>query len=185
MEEKTNKYFVDSILWVAAIFLFYLACVAQTVLFHDALGYERLGRLLVSDGWHAYFTEGINREPLYPFFVSVAMRLGQWAGVDYTVVLMVNQVLLLLLMLWLLNRILVRMAFADMSRGFVLLYATTSPAIVYTGFIVWSEIITYPLVLLVILAAVRAWECVHTEVFLWKRGLRCGFVLAEIGRAHV
>lgn len=133
----------------------------QTILFYDALGYEELGRKLADHGWQEYFDSGPNREPLYPWFVSMAMRAAGFLGTNYTCILLPLQVLVLLLSLYLIYVLLQRLNIPRLGQAIVLIYAATSPVLVYFTFIVWSEVLTFVLVPLLVIVSLAAWEFCH------------------------
>jgi len=148
-----NKFF-----WVCcAVYLLYLAGISQTIMYYDAIGYHYLAQVLQHQGWTAYWSSGPNREPLYPWFVSLILRLAEGLRMDYVPVLLVAQVFVFLSMLWLLEKLLQRMGVETGYRLTVLFYAVFSPAFIYTVFTEWSEIVTYPLILIIIGVCIKAW----------------------------
>jgi len=138
------SFFIPLLYWV------YLACTTQMLLQHDALGYEQLGRSLQEDGWMAYFQGGPNREPLYPLLVSVSMRLAALARFSYQSVLLLLQIGVLLLSQRLLFLILREVRVRPGITAGIIFYFGISPAVVNSALSLYSEIISYPLVLMII-----------------------------------
>jgi hypothetical protein len=116
---------------------------------------------LQHQGWAGYFSGGPNREPLYPWFISMVLRLADGLKMDYTPVLLVGQVLVFLGTLWLLEKLSRNTGMGPGWRAGILCYAVFSPALVYTVFTEWSEIVACPLVLSVIFACTGAWRCLE------------------------
>lgn len=155
---------INKIIWFACVtYLFYLASVTQTILYYDALGYHQNAQILWHKGWLGYWGSGLNREPLYSWFVSLSLRFADWLKMDYVPILLLGQVLLFIGMLCLLDRLLTKLKINDISKALVLLYAVFSPALINTTFIEWSEIITYPIVILVILSCIKGWKYLYNE----------------------
>ena len=73
-----------SIIILSLIYWIYLASTVQPILVHDALSYQHLGSILYNKGgWIEYFKTGPNREPVYPFLLSISMRLADVLSVSY------------------------------------------------------------------------------------------------------
>lgn len=139
----------------------YLAFVTQPILVHDAKGYEDLGKIIAEGGWKAYLTSGPTREPIYPFLVSLAMRLS--GGMDHHGVLIGTQVLFLLAAVLLLFLLLKRAGVSKWIAAIAVLYAGISPALVNSALSQYSEIVTYVFILGIILAGSAAWKALSKE----------------------
>ena len=138
------------------VYLFFASRMSMSC---DAIGYEELGKLLYQKGWKAYFLTGPNREPFYPWLVSISMRLGVWMGISYMYIQKFFQILILAVSQFILYRFLVLL---NIRRGIIagaVLYFGFSPSIVNTGFSLYSEIATYVFILGII----------GSTYFLWKR----------------
>ena len=142
----------------SAVYLFYIAATSQLMILHDAIGYEKLGLLLKQGGWHDYLIHGPGREPLYPFFIAQSMHLADLAGINYIPMTMILQIFLLLLSQWLIVLLLHKLNVSDGITAAVVLYAAFSPTLVNFTFILWSELLTLPLVLSLILWTAQAWQ---------------------------
>ena len=151
----------DFICLLAAVFILllywiYLAFVTQPILVHDAKGYQDLGSLIYQQGWPAYFISGPNREPIYPLLIAWAMRLAGEGS--YLIVLKCFQIGTMLATVCLFIALLRR---ANISRRIILValfYLGLSPAFVNSGLSVYSEIVTYPVILGIVLLASAAWQ---------------------------
>ncbi len=125
----------------------------------DAVVYEELGKLLYQKGWRAYFLNGPNREPFYPWLVSLSMRIGDWIGVSYIYVQKIFQILILAVSQFIVYRFLILLNIRRVIIAGAVLYFGFSPSIVNTGFSLYSEIATYVFILGII----------GSTYFLWKR----------------
>ena len=149
--------YIQIAFFICFVYWFFLAAVSETVVAYDSIGYENLGTLLKEKGWIEYFTTGPQREPAYPLILSWAMHIGQFFGTTYQTVLIFFQLGLLYLSQILTIKILKRIRISKILVAFVILYQGFSPALVGAAFRVYSEILTIPLSLLIILASHRAW----------------------------
>lgn len=138
------------------VYLFFASRMSMSC---DAIGYEELGKLLYQKGWKAYFLTGPNREPFYPWLVSVSMRIGDGMGISYMYIQKIFQILILAVTQFVLYRFLVLL---NIRRGIIagaVLYFGFSPSIVNTGFSLYSEITTYLFI----------FGIIGSTYFLWKR----------------
>jgi hypothetical protein len=151
----------------------------------DAVSYQDLGKLLYQKGWGAYFLTGPNREPFYPWLVSLAMRIGDWTGVSYIYIQKIFQICILAVSQFIIYRFLVLL---NIRRGIIagaVLYFGFSPAIVNTGFSLYSEIATYVFVLGIIGSTYFLWERVQEKKFLRAFGWAICLGLCFTGNAFV
>ncbi len=117
----------------------------------DAVDYEQSGRLLQEHGLvPAYFDGGPRREPLYPLLVAASMQVEKATGIEYTRVMAAFGIVILLVSQILLFAILRQLDVHPGICAAVLLYFAFSPAITNSAFSLYSEILTYPLVLTII-----------------------------------
>ena len=61
---------------VSMIYWIYLWFSSDMIIRYDSLGYEKLGVVLYHNNWIEYLTSGPNREPLYPWLISISMHLA-------------------------------------------------------------------------------------------------------------
>lgn len=138
----------------------YLFFVSEFSIVFDAGGYERLGQLLYQEGWIKYFETGPNREPLYPFLVSIAMRIADIFSISYFYTQKFIHIILLLITQVLTFKLLKKLEIDSKIIALTILYIGFSPAIVNSAFSLFSEIATYPLILGIIYTAVSAWRSI-------------------------
>lgn len=164
MKSTSQKPSLSIILAFSFCFIWwiYLAFTSKMVILFDSIGYERLGTLLAQKGWIAYFTGGPSREPLYPFFISLAMRLGNFLSISYQSILVVFQFALLSLTQFLTLHILEKLKVRAHIIAGVLLYMGLSPALVNSALSLYSEIAATPFILLIILASVWSWQSIFS-----------------------
>jgi hypothetical protein len=149
-------------LWIAmaltASYWGYLIFASRMSLSADAQGYADLAGMFLTQGFKGYFETGPHREPLFPLLVSVAMRLGDLSGISWQVIEKFFHLAVILLTQGLMFLVMRRLKMSGMAVGLVLLYFGFSPAMVNSGMSLFSEVLAYPFVLIVVLAAVLAWE---------------------------
>jgi len=133
----------------------------------DAQGYQILGNMLNTHGWTAYFESGPNREPLYPFLVSVSMALENITGLAYVKIMAVFGVMIMLLTQVLTYKILRLLHIRHGVCILVLVYVALSPALTNTAFSLFSEIATYPFILGIILTSFFTWENIRNDKKYW------------------
>ncbi|MBF0522431.1 MAG: hypothetical protein HQL24_05175 [Candidatus Omnitrophica bacterium] len=167
---------------LSGIFWIYLGFTAQMTIVTDALGYEFLGKMLNTQGWHAYFLTGPNREPFYPWIISMAMKVGGFLNVDYSYPQKFFQILLLLVSQFLLYRLLLVLKLDKRIIFAILIYYGFSPSIINSAFCLFSEIAVYPFVLLIIYCTYRIWIAWNARKsylsYAWALGLGVSFVFA-------
>ncbi len=147
--------------WSFAICLAYWAYLVSSshiVISCDAAGYEKLGRLLQEKGWVEYFKTGPQREPLYPLLISLAMRLGKYLSVSYQPIIVIFQFLFIFFTQLLALRILRILKVRDIITALTILYLGISPAIVNSAVSLFSEIVTYPIILAILITNYYAWR---------------------------
>ncbi|MDD4893924.1 MAG: hypothetical protein PHW54_01240, partial [Candidatus Omnitrophica bacterium] len=143
---------------LTALYWTYLVFTSKMAISADASGYEELGRLLQQHGLMSYFVGGPNREPLFPLSISFSMTLANlWNG-SYQYV---QKFLHLLIILWsqvIMFILMRRLKISPVVMAGTLLYFGLSPAVVNSGMSLFSEILSYPFVLLIVLFAVQAYQ---------------------------
>ncbi|VAX35697.1 hypothetical protein MNBD_UNCLBAC01-503 [hydrothermal vent metagenome] len=161
MFKQFKSSFHNPIFWVfflSITYWLYLASTVGIVLVHDSVGYQELGKTFYRGGLVEYLTTGPNREPVYPFFISMAMRIADKISVSYTSVLIIMQVIVLFAAQSLLFLLLQKMKINRWITAGTLLYMGFSPAIVNMAYSVYSEIATYPVVLGMVLLGAYCWK---------------------------
>ena len=147
-----------TVLILSAFWIFYNTLFSETILYFDSFGYERLGRILCTGHFNEYLASGPTREPLYPLFICFNMKLEDFFHIPYTNLILLTQGIILLLtqggMAWIFQRI----GLGDKVSAILILYFVISPAILRSSLIVYSEIITYPLILLACVVSCETWR---------------------------
>lgn len=168
--DKRIPSLIISVMLLTLFFLSYLALTSQTIIFHDSLSYQSIAEMFVKNKWLEYFITGPSREPLYSILVSLSMRLAQWQSVNYLSIQIILQMIILLISQYLTYRLLKKLQISDKICAVILAYMGVSPAMVSSGLILFSEILTYPIILWLILAVSKSWlqlkTCSRTQTIL-------------------
>ena len=141
----------------------YLLSSSQMIIAYDSINYEMMGQLLARGHWVEYFKNGPNREPLYSLVISMTMRLSEVCGISYQIILKFVQVVILFLTQGLTLRLLRKIHVHPHIEAVTILYIGISPALVNSAFSMYSEIMTYPFILGVILLSASAWQMLGKE----------------------
>lgn len=152
MEFLKNKSILIAFL-LPALFWIYLIPTSSMFIENDARNYRDQAAIIHEEGWVAFFKEGPLREPLYTASVALSMRAGSLLNVPYQKVQTVLQVLILLLSQCLLYQLLKKLRIRPVVSAMILLYFGLSPAILNSTFSLYSEIISYPFVIGIMLIA--------------------------------
>ena len=174
---------ITAVFAVSLVWWIYLGLHTQMQISCDAIDYEQSGRLLNEQGFvPAYFHDGPRREPLYPLFVAAAMQLADTTGHPYTRIMAGFGVLVLLLSQILLYVILRRLKTPAIISAAILAYFAFSPAITNSAFSLYSEILTYPFVLGIVLVSVHLWQAIEERNLITAvaRGIFLGFLFAGL-----
>lgn len=145
---------------------------SSMVIHFDAKGYEELGMLISKQGWQAYLKAGLNREPFYPFLISISMSVADYISIPYYYVQKIIQVFFLFCSQLLILILLRQLKICPTLTIITLLYAGFSPAVVSSTFNLFSEITTYPFVLAIVLTSIFLWRNIqkmnYWKVTLWS-----------------
>lgn len=133
------------------VYWFYLFFTAETQIRWDSLDYENLGKMIYQQGWAEFFRTGPNREPLYPFFISLCMRAADMLATPYLYLLVFFQFSILFLSMVLMLKILKKLQLSLRVTAAAILYLGLSPAVVNSALSLYSEILAYPLILGIVL----------------------------------
>ena len=158
----------------------YLFFSSSMVIRYDSLGYENLASLIYKSGWIQYFVTGPNREPMYPWVISISMRLADQLGVSYHEIQKFIQIIFLFITQLLTFKILKKLRAPDAVTALTLLYLGFSPALINSAFSLYSEILAYPFILGIILASAESWKLIQKnyspKIFFFGLGLGLLFV---------
>jgi len=152
---------IIGVLLFSFFYLSYIALTCHIFISADSIGYESLGSLIYKQGWIEFFRQGPSREPLYPFLISISMRIADWLAIPYLSVQKCIQISILLLTQILMFILLRKLKIRIVITALVVLYLAISSNIVISTFIIFSEIVTYPIVLSIILLSSMAWQNLH------------------------
>ena len=140
------------------VYWIYLLNTAQMELVFDALGYHDFARQMYQQGWLEYFKTGPNREPFYLFLIRFSMQLGDAVAVPYKTIQTFIQILFLFASQLLAFRLLKKLRIKPILISLTILYMGFSPALVNSVFSLFSEIVTYPFILGIVLVSAQAWQ---------------------------
>jgi len=108
----------------------YLAFTTQMIIEFDAFGFDQVGTLVYKSGWIEYFKTGPNREPLYPFLITLSKHIGAFFSLPYLYVQTAMQMGLLLATQIFTYRLLTKMNINVIISSCTLFYVGFSPALV-------------------------------------------------------
>lgn len=139
---------------------------------YDAMEFERLGRMLYHSGWVEFFKTGPHNEPAFPLLIGFSMRVGDYFAISYQKVQTIIQIFILFSSQLLALMILRRLQISRSITAFIILYMGISPALVNATFSLFSEIVSFPFILAIILVGVRCWESVlshdYKKIIVWS-----------------
>ena len=177
LAQKKFHQLLSGRLWIRVAFFltlsywFYLMCTVEMLILDDAIGYESLGKLIYQSGWKEYLTTGPHREPLYPFLVALSMSLADKFHVSYQSVQILAQFALLFLTQWLVFSVLRKLRVRDTITALTILYLGFSPAMTNSALRLYSEILTFPLVLGIIVHSENLWSDIYSgKTFRFSQG---------------
>lgn len=142
---------------ISIFYWIYLALNSKMAISCDAIEYEYLGRTIFQKGWMEYFKTGPNNEPFYPALIAFSMWIARISGASYQSIQILLQLSILFLTQILTLGILRLLKISNLLCALTILYLGISPAIVNSAFSLFSEIITYPLILVIVLLSYRSW----------------------------
>lgn len=152
----------------------------------DAFRYKELAVGIYKGGWHGFFQFEPKNVPLYPFIISLSMRIADLLSISYLKVQTCIQIFILFASQVLLYKILTTLKIQRNIVAAVIFYFGFSPAIVNSAFSLYCEIITYPLILALLLTFVSAWQYVlkkqPEKIFISSLFLAILFVLLVLVR---
>ncbi len=184
---KTISSYLSKLPWISFAFILtglywaYLFCTTQMIIAADSIGYEELGQLLQKGNFLDYFKTGPNREPLYPLIISLSMSLGDLFSVPYQTIQKFIQLLALFSSQWLLFILLTHLRIHRYIIAGIILYFGFSPVIVNSAFSLYSENITFPILLALILLSAKTFEGLKSnsssKTFLYAILTSLGYLL--------
>jgi hypothetical protein len=166
MRNKDKGMKKTTFLSVAMIFLIlfywlYLLFNTNMQIAADALGYESLGRLFQEKGLVGYLQSGPTREPLYPATIAVSMMISSVLDYSYLKIQTVFQIMVVFLSMWMMYMVLRKIGVQQKIVFLCILYFGLSPAVINSALSLFSEIITYPLMLGIIWVSLNIYEALE------------------------
>lgn len=137
---------IISLLWWT-----YLGAAAQPLIVQDAVGYKQLADTIYHDGFWAYFNHGPTREPLYPILISFSLRISDALHISFITIQLIFQILCLFITQLLVWNILRRLGIHTVIQSIVLLYFGLSPSLNNAALSLFSEVLIFPFILILIL----------------------------------
>ena len=139
------------------LYWIYLVFTSRMTIAFDAIDYESLGKMLAEKGWIEFFRTGPHREPFYPALIAVCMRLGNFFGLSYQLIQVLIQFLILFLTQIMTLYILRILKINNLICALTILYMGFSPALVNSSLSLYSEIVTYPFILAIMILIYKSW----------------------------
>ena len=169
------------------LYWIYLAHTTTMYIRYDALGYQNLATTIYQQGWIEFFKAEPIKVPLYPFLISLSMRIADFYSISFLHIQTVLQILFLLTTQFLLYKMLVKLNITKMLIISCMLYFGFSPSILNSALSLFCEIITYPFILGIIFLSVQSWKIIQEnkwhKIFLAGLSLAILFVLMTSVRA--
>lgn len=148
--------------WVAFalsyIYWTYLGCITVMEIRHDATMYQNLGSIIYRDGMIAFFQTDKSNVILLPLLISFAHHLADVLPFSHIKIQTFLQILWLGFAQFLLYKFLILLRLRKAIIFVIVLYFGFSPALVNSALSSWSEVLTYPFVLGIILLSYRSWQ---------------------------
>ncbi len=147
---------INAAFLISTLYWIYLVLTSHMVIHCDAMSYESLGKMLAQQGWAEFFRTGPHSEPFYPALVAFSMRLGKTLGISYQLIQTLIQLSILFLTQVLTLRILRLLKINNFLSALTIIYLGVSPAIVNSALSLYSEVVTYPFILLIALLVYKS-----------------------------
>ena len=140
------------------LYWMYLLASSQMIIRYDSLGYEALGTLITEKGWSEYFRGGSHQGTPLPFLISLSMKMSTFLPYSYYKIQTFIQLMILGLSQSLVFLIMQRHRVRGWIISLILLYMAFSPAIINSAFSLYSEILTFPFILGILLCAAHSFR---------------------------
>lgn len=169
-------------LGVSLLYWTYLFFTTQPEIKWDSFDYEHLGTMISQQGWGEFFKTGPNREPLYPFLISLCMNIANSLHLAYLKVLVFVQFILLLITQLLTFKILRKLDVKPVVNALIVLYIGISPVLINCAFSLYSEILIIALIPAAILLLSRIFKDVskYKTTHIVLRGIGVGLILTVL-----
>jgi len=137
-----------------ALYWIYLTLTTNFVLAFDSEGYYTLARLFYDGHWSEYFRAGPTREPLYPLVIATSMFAGKWLGISYAYPLKIFSFGFLAATMFLIQQVLKILNTNRWIQATTILYTGFSPILINSALCLYSEIVTLPWLVGVVLMSI-------------------------------
>lgn len=182
----SERKLLGAVFGICLLWWIYLFQSSMAVKF-DAIAYEQLGEMIYRDGWIEYFRTGPHREPLYPFSVSMSMRLSQLTDISYQQFQKFGQLTLLLVTQLCALALLQKMKVRLWLQAAAVLYIGLSPGLLNAALSLFSEIIIFPSMMMSGVCLAWSWGRIRSgqmrEVVIAGISTALIFIFAVIGKA--
>jgi hypothetical protein len=142
---------IRCVFFISLIYWLYLAFVTHMVVVQDAFVFHNTAKLIDEQGWTSYFKNGPGREPFYPFMIAFSMILEKLSFIPYQDIQKLIQIGFLASAQYLTWTLLKRLHIHHILSAVILLYMAFSPDIVNASVSLFSEIVAFPVTVLLIL----------------------------------
>lgn len=178
MKLHTNlKHFLLGIIFVGCLsYWAFLALGSRIIIDGDIPGYIQLASVLKTNGLEGYLKTGPNREPIYPYLISLCMRLEEPLQRPFPFLVVYTQIIFLFLAQILTYVLLKKLRIHDYVTLAVVSYIGISPAIIHSTFTLYSEILIFPVVPLLFLFSYKFLESLKRPE--WRSLFICIFMIS-------
>jgi len=162
-EHNYPHIFKNPISWAFGLSIFYWAYLlfsSQAIIVFDSISFRDSALLLKNNNWLEYFRTGPHKGPGYPFFISIAMKIAEMVSGNYLKIQTGFQVIILFVCQLQIYCLLKKLRIRSWIAALAILYFGFSPAIVNSAFSLFSEILTYPFILGIILTGLNLWRSI-------------------------
>jgi hypothetical protein len=144
----------------------------------DAFGYIKRGKIVYEHGLSGYIQQGPDKEPLFPIMIASSLHLADKLPIPFEHIQRVFQLLFLFLAQFLLYKILVHLRIHETVILFLTAYFGFSPALLNAALSFFTEVLTFPITLGLLLTSLYALEQINTPSL--KRTVLHGVILGII-----
>jgi hypothetical protein len=156
----------------------YLYFTTSMVIAHDAICYYDIANDIFEKGWIYFFKTGPQREPFYPFIIATSMKISEFCQLPYESIQKILQIGILFISQLLMWNIFQKMNISPRMIAAGLLYFGFSPCIVNSAFSLYSEILTYPFTLGIIIVSILAWRLIQEKALI--KSILMGMALSAL-----
>ncbi|OGX07489.1 MAG: hypothetical protein A2Y06_00290 [Omnitrophica WOR_2 bacterium GWA2_37_7] len=147
---------------LSILYWIYLFLISQMLIIQDALGYKELGELIANKGWIEYISRGPQREPFYPFLISISLRIADTTHFSFVTIQKGQQLLFLFATQLLSYKLLRTLKVKPFLVSLAVLYIGFSPALINTYLCLFSEIAILPFVIATVIQCSNVWKSIHS-----------------------